>query len=53
MRMAIIGYSLYVLVTEPRNTLTFKMFDWSLRTIELFFTTIQMIIVVNSIRKLF
>jgi hypothetical protein len=52
MRMAIIGFSLYTLVTEPRNTLFFKVFDLWLRVIEHTFLTIQLFTIVGSIGAL-
>jgi hypothetical protein len=52
MKQAIIGFSLYTLVTEPRHTLYFKMFDLSLRMIEHTFLTIQLLTIVGSIGAL-
>jgi len=49
MRMAIIGFSLYILVTEPRNTLYFKIFIFWLRIIERTLFTIQLYALVNSL----
>ncbi len=52
MKQAIIGYSLYTLVTEPRNTLHFKMFDLCLSLVETHYALTQCFRILKEVNTL-
>ncbi len=51
MKQAIVGYSLYFLVVEPRNTLHFKLFDKCLTLIEIHFSLMQVFTAFKDLKK--
>lgn len=51
MKTTIIAYSLFILVTEPRNTLFFKLFNITLTQIELIFTMVSLFSITTYLNK--